>query len=152
MNIEIEHKYLVINDAYKAMSTTAFHIKQGYLSRDKERTVRIRTKNDKAYLTVKTKNIGDMRNEFEYEIPFADAQKLLDVCLQPVIEKVRYIVEHKGFRWEVDEFKGKLDGICLAEIELPNSTTKYERPMFIGENVTGNPAYYTSNIHLLAKK
>ena len=105
MSVEIEHKYLTSNDSYKEMAVSSQRISQGYLSRDKERTVRIRTKDDKGYITVKTKNIGDARNEFEYEIPFADAAALLKVCLPPVIQKTRYLVPFGDFLWEIDEFK-----------------------------------------------
>lgn len=152
MSLEIEHKYLVTDDSYKKLAAKKVHIMQGYISREKERTVRIRVKDSKAYITIKTKNIGDTRNEFEYEIPKSDALKLLKICNPPVIEKYRYIVEFKGFTWEVDEFQGELCGIVIAEIELPTSDTVYETPPFIGKNVTGMPEYYNSNIHLLAKK
>lgn len=151
MSVEIEHKYLTSNDSYKEMAVSSQRISQGYLSRDKERTVRIRTKDDKGYITVKTKNVGDARNEFEYEIPFADAAALLKVCLPPVIQKTRYLVSFGDFLWEIDEFEGALEGVTLAEIELPDSNTRYPLPSFVGENVTGKPEYYNSNIHRLAK-
>ena len=150
MNLEIEHKYLVSDDSYKSLATNKIHIIQGYLSREKERTVRIRIADAKAYITIKTQNIGDTRNEFEYEIPMTDADILIKACIPPVIEKTRYIVPFEGFKWEIDEFKGNLNGLELAEIELPTSETKYTLPPFIGENVTGNPKYYNSNIHNLA--
>ena len=152
MSIEIEHKYLTSNDSYKEMAVSSQRISQGYLSRDKERTVRIRTKDDKGYITVKTKNVGDARNEFEYPIPQHDAYLLIEKCQPPVLEKERYIVPYKGFVWEIDEFKRELSGITLAEIELPSSDTHYDIPAFIGQNVTGDPRYYNSNIHLLAKE
>ena len=152
MSIEIEHKYLTSNDSYKEMAVSSQRISQGYLSRDKERTVRIRTKDDKGYITVKTKNVGDARNEFEYPIPQHDAYLLIEKCQPPVLEKERYIVPYKGFVWEIDEFKRELSGITLAEIELPSSDTHYDIPAFIGRNVTGDPRYYNSNIHLLAKE
>lgn len=152
MNLEIEHKYLLKNDSYHSMAVDKYHIIQGYLSRDKELTIRIRIKDDTAFLTIKTHNKGDARNEFEYPIPQHDAYLLIEKCQPPVLEKERYIVPYKGFVWEIDEFKRELSGITLAEIELPSSGTHYDIPAFIGRNVTGDPRYYNSNIHLLAKE
>ena len=152
MGVEIEHKYLLKNDSYRAMASKSEHIMQGYLSRDKQRTVRVRIKGSEAFLTIKTCNDGDTRGEFEYAIPPDDALQLLQACIPPVIEKTRFIVGYKGFSWEIDEFAGMLKGIVVAEIELPSSGTEYPLPPFAGENVTGDPRYYNSNIHLLAAK
>lgn len=152
MALEIEHKYLVVNDSYKAIASSADHITQGYLSRNPEATVRVRTINEKGFLTIKSRNKGCVRNEFEYEIPADEARQLLQLCEMPVIEKTRYRVPFEGFTWEVDIFAGDLEGISLAEIEIPTDDTLYKRPPFVGENVTGNPDYYNSNIHRLARK
>lgn len=146
MAFEIEHKYLVTNDNYKNLATSKFHIYQGYLSREPERTVRVRIKTDRAYITVKGKNEGTKRLEFEYEIPKEDALKMLELCQQPILEKVRYNVPYKGKLWEVDEFLGSKKGLILAEIELTTEGESYVKPDFIGENVTGNPKYYNSNL------
>lgn len=146
MAFEIEHKYLVTNENYKNLATSKFHIYQGYLSREPERTVRVRIKTDRAYITVKGKNEGAKRLEFEYEIPKDDALKMLELCLQPILEKVRYNVPYKGKLWEVDEFLGSKKGLTLAEIELLSESETYVKPDFIGENVTGNPKYYNSNL------
>ena len=151
MGLEIEHKYLVKNEDYKNLATRVAHIAQGYLSRDKERTVRVRILNESAFITIKTKNHGDTRKEFEYAIPLEDARELLRICLPPIIEKHRHYVEYEGFTWEVDEFDGELKGLTVAEIELPQSDCQYAVPDFIGENVTDNPMYYNSNLHLLKK-
>lgn len=151
MAFEIEHKYLVCNDSYRELAKQKHFIRQGYLSRDKNRTVRVRTKDDTAYLTIKTRNIGDTRCEYEYEIPFSDALPLLEACIPPVIEKTRYLVDFSGHTWEIDEFDGFLSGIRIAEIELSNSDEEYALPPFAGKNVTGDAKYYNSNIHLLAK-
>ena len=151
MGLEIEHKYLVKNENYKNLASKVAHIAQGYLSRDKERTVRVRILNESAFITIKSKNHGDTRHEFEYSIPLEDAKELLRICLPPIIEKNRHYVEYEGFTWEVDEFLGELKGITVAEIELPSSDTQYTLPEFIGENVTDNPMYYNSNLHLLKK-
>lgn len=146
MAFEIEHKYLVRNSAYRDMAVASINILQGYLCRDPERTVRVRIRNNKGYLTVKGINSGDTRNEYEYEIPVDDASEMLRLCEAPILEKTRYLVNFKGFIWEVDEFHGKREGLVVAEIELPESDIKYELPSFIGENVTGDPAYYNSNL------
>lgn len=142
---EIEHKYLVIDDSYRDMSVGIHHIKQGYLSRVPERVVRIRLLDDRGFLTVKGKNDGDIRLEFEYEIPAEDARQLLTLCEGRIIDKTRYIVPFKGFTWEVDCFAGD-DGLIVAEIELPSSDTAYPLPPFIGRNVTGQARYYNSNL------
>lgn len=148
MGKEIEHKYLVKDDGYVGMSIVAHHIRQGYLSRVPERTVRVRTYDDKGFITVKGKNQGDTRLEFEYEVPLRDAEEMLSLCEPPVIDKVRYIVPYAGFTWEVDQFESKT-GLVTAEIELPESGIHYELPPFIGENVTGDPRYYNSNLSAL---
>lgn len=147
MPIEIEHKYLVLDSSYKEYTTHKIHIYQGYLSKDKERTVRIRIADDKAFITIKGKNIGDSRAEFEYPIPLNEAQSMLtNFCIQPILEKYRHIVEYKGNTWEIDEFKGDLEGLVLAEIEIPYSEYKYDIPPFTGKNVTNDVRYYNSNL------
>ncbi len=146
MALEIEHKYLVKNDSYKELAKNTIHILQGYLCRDPERTVRVRTWNDKAFLTVKGKTINDTRQEYEYSIPYCDAIKMFDLCQGEILEKIRYIVEYDGFIWEVDEFHGIKEGLITAEIELRDSHSVYSIPPFVGCDVTGNPAYYNSNL------
>lgn len=147
MSIEIEHKYIVVDDSYKKSAVKCLHICQGYLSKYKERTVRIRIADDSAFITIKGKNKGDTRAEFEYEIPMNDAESMLkSLCIQPVLEKYRHIVEYNGNKWEIDEFKGALDGLVLAEIEIPFSEYKYDIPPFIGKNVTNDVRYYNSNL------
>ena len=146
MALEIEHKYLVVGDSYRGMACSQRHIRQGYLSRDPERTVRIRIVDEKGFITVKGITAGDTRLECEYEIPLEDAESMLKICLLPLLEKIRYIVPYKGKIWEVDEFKGDQASLVMAEIELESSDEKYELPPFAGENVTGNPDYYNSNL------
>lgn len=146
MALEIEYKYLVKNDNYKAMATASFRIRQGYLSRVPERVVRVRTKGDRGYLTVKGKNSGAVRLEYEYEIPFEDATGMLELCQSPIIDKIRYIVPYEGHTWEVDEFLSPRSGLVTAEIELGSADERYLKPDFIGEDVTGNPEYYNSNL------
>lgn len=151
MALEIERKFLVADQSFRELATSQIHIKQGYLSRDADATVRIRIANDNAYLTVKTRNDGCVRNEFEYAIPADDAEAMLAICKGFVIDKTRHIVPFGGHTWEVDEFHGALDGVTLAEIELPSADAEFQTPPFIGKEVTGQPEYYNSNIHLLAK-
>lgn len=146
MAIEIEYKYLVKNDNYKAMATSKVRIRQGYLNREPERTVRVRVKGEKGFLTVKGKNSGASRLEFEYEIPKADAEEMLTLCMPPILDKTRYIVPFDGHVWEVDEFHGIREGLVTAEIELHTEEESYSIPNFIGKNVTGNPQYYNSNL------
>lgn len=149
MGLEIEHKYLVKDDSWKQYAESSENICQGYLSRIPERTVRVRTRGAKGYLTIKGKNKGDTRLEYEYEIPLAEAIELLNLCIPPVIEKTRHIVNYCGNTWEIDEFFGALSPLVIAEIELTDSNVNYAIPPFIGENVTNNPAYYNSNLAAL---
>ena len=146
MGIEIEHKYLVVNDNYKSLATKAIHIKQGYLNRNPDRTVRIRIANEKGFLTVKGRNKGDKRLEFEYEIPLDEANKIIELAEPGIVEKTRFIVPYEGLIWEIDEFHGDLKGVVTAEVELPESDHYYLKPSFIGEDITGNPNYYNSNL------
>lgn len=145
MGIEIEHKYLVVGESYRTMATSQRHIRQGYLQRDPERTVRIRISDNQGFITIKGISSGDFRHEYEYEIPVADAEELLSMCTPPIIDKVRWIVPFGGFKWEVDEFSSPRK-ITMAEIELPHSDTSYPLPSFLGDNVTGDPRYYNSNL------
>ena len=147
MGKEIEHKYLVTDSSFINMASSHCEIKQGYLCREKERTVRIRLQDDKAMLTIKGETRCDTRAEYEYPIPLADAEMLLDtLCLKPVIEKVRYIVYYCGNKWEIDVFKGRLEGLVVVEIEIPASDYRYDIPPFIGKNVTNDARYYNSNL------
>ncbi|MBD5232273.1 MAG: CYTH domain-containing protein [Bacteroidales bacterium] len=151
MALEIEHKYLVVTDDYLALCDPAKtrRITQGYLSRVPERTVRVRITemadgSVAAFLTVKGRNAGDTRLEFEYAIPADDARHLLTLCEGHLIIKTRYIVPYAGHTWEVDIFEGAHSGLQVAEIELPQSTHNYPLPPFAGPEVTGNPRYYNS--------
>lgn len=145
MALEIEHKYIVISEIYKDMAEKRFDIIQGYLSKDKDRTVRVRIINDRAFLTVKGRTHSDTREEYEYPIPVDDARKMLQMCIGSPVRKIRSIVYYKGFRWEVDEFIER-DTPTIAEIELTESHRDYTLPPFVGEEVTGDPRYYNSNL------
>lgn len=144
---EIERKFLVENSSFKELSTKRHEIKQGYISRNPTGTVRVRVRDDKAFLTIKGRNEGVVRDEWEYPIPLSEALDMLDRCCEGhVIEKTRYIVPCGGFNWEVDEFHGAREGLVVAEIELPESDTPFDIPPFAGEEVTGNILYYNSNL------
>jgi CYTH domain-containing protein len=141
---EIERKFLVRDDTWR--NAKGARIRQGFLSSVKERTVRVRTKEDKGYLTIKGIAVGATRLEFEYEIPRRDADALLDMCEQPLIEKTRYTIELGGFVWEVDEFFGENLGLIVAEIELQSEDQAFPKPDWIGEEVTGDSRYFNSNL------
>lgn len=146
MGLEKERKFLVTEDSYKQFAFKSIEIKQGYLNREPERTVRVRTCNDKGYITVKGKNEGILRLEFEYEIPFRDAEAILGLCKTPIIEKTRYLIKNGDYTWEIDEFHGSKEGLTVAEIELPSIDAIFDKPYFIGEEVTGDVRYYNSNL------
>jgi CYTH domain-containing protein len=144
--IEIERKFLIKSDEWRN-SDNGTNYKQGYISTDNERTVRIRISETMAYLTIKGKSERAKRLEYEYEIPIEDAKEMLNkLSKKPIIEKVRYKVNYKGLTWEVDEFFGDNKGLILAEVELIDENQKVEIPDWIGEEVTGDPKYYNANL------
>lgn len=144
---EIERKFLVTDNSFKDLAINTIEISQGYLSVDADRTVRVRIYGDSAFLTVKTRNVGAIRNEWEYEIPLVDAQHMLDAAAINRLSKTRFIVPaNDGLFWEVDCFHGNLEGLVVAEIELPRENTFFVKPSFIGREVTGDPFYYNSNL------
>jgi adenylate cyclase len=142
--VEIERKFRVTGDAWRNDSGVLY--RQGYLNRDKVRTVRIRIAGGAAFLTIKGKSTGATRAEFEYPVPMDDAQALLALCDGPLIEKTRYIVLHAGHRWEVDEFAGDNAGLVVAELELSAEDEAFERPAWLGEEVTHDARYFNSNL------
>lgn len=144
MAIEIERKFLVKDRSWMQGAEGKLY-SQGYLIREKERTVRVRRVEDRAFLTVKGESDGLSRLEYEYEIPVADGQELLDtLCKRPLIEKVRYLVSYAGMVWEVDEFRGANKGLVVAEIELASPEQQFAKPPWLGEEVTGDLRYYNS--------
>lgn len=143
---EIERKFLVIGDKWRELAKGT-HYRQGYLNSIKERTVRIRTIDDKAYLTVKGPTVGVTRMEFEYEIPYNDCIEMLDnLAEKPIIEKARYKIKVDDLVWEIDEFFGVNDGLIVAEVELQSEEQKFEKPEWIGEEISGDPRYFNSNL------
>lgn len=161
-NIEIERKFLVNKDSYKQLANNHFTITQGYISKDPDRTVRVRIKTSpdgagKAFLTIKSKpnELGFSRFEWEKEMDVNDAQMLINLCLPGVIEKTRWLIPATSTNnhitsspliWEVDEFHGRLEGLVIAELELENEQQTFDKPSFVGEEVTGNPQYYNANM------
>jgi adenylate cyclase len=145
MTLEIERKFLVAGD-FKALAVGKFEIKQGYLSVDPERTVRVRTAGKKAYLTVKgpSDQSGMSRLEWEKEISHKEAEQLLTLCIPTVIEKTRYIVDFDNHVFEVDEFHSSNKGLVLAEVELSSVNDTVELPNWIGDEVTNDKRYYNS--------
>lgn len=147
--MEIERKFLVKRDgSFRTMASSASVIAQGYMD-VKGATVRIRMRDDKAYLTIKgpSRDGGISRYEFERQIPVEDAKEMMALCKGGTVEKVRYLVPYNGHTWEVDEFKGVNEGLLFAEIELNSVDEPFDIPPFIGPEVTGNRYFY--NKHLL---
>jgi CYTH domain-containing protein len=148
--MEIERKYLVTSDCYKKLAVARHHICQGYISREKTGTVRVRISDEKAYLTIKGKPASGhiARYEWEKEIDMREAEELMNLCQGTIINKTRWIVPAKeeGLKWEVDEFHGKYEGLVIAEIELDSEEQVVELPIFIGEDVTNDHQYYNANM------
>jgi adenylate cyclase len=146
MGVEIERKFLVAGDGWRAGAEHVL-IRQGYLSADGDRTVRVRVKGDAGFITIKGLPSGLARPEYEYAIPLADANEMLDrLCLRPLIEKVRHIVWCDGVKWEVDEFLNENAPLIVAEIELPNEEQIVPLPAWVGEEVTHDARYTNSNL------
>jgi CYTH domain-containing protein len=145
MGLEIERKYLISGEDWREGHEGTLY-RQGYLNSAKERVVRARTMGQKAALTIKGVSRGATRLEFEYEIPLSDAEQLLELCEPPLIEKTRYVIAHGGLKWEVDEFHGANEGLIVAECELESEDQAIDKPHWIGEEVTGDPRYYNSNL------
>lgn len=140
MGTEIERKFLVTGDGWQQGSSQLY--RQGYLVAERERSVRIRQTEENALITIKGAIRGATRDEFEYEIPIADAEQLLDtLCIEPLIEKRRYRVDHAGHTWEVDEFFGANQGLVVAELELGCEDEPFEHPPWLGKEVTDDPRY-----------
>ena len=143
---EIERKFLVTDvDAVRAAAFESVRIRQGYLSAEPQRTVRVRVRNDKGFLTVKGINRGIERMEWEYEIPVADALEMLGICSGKIIDKTRHLVAYEGHTWEVDEFHLPKE-MWLAEVEIAAPDEVVILPPWIGTEVSGNPDYYNSNL------
>ncbi len=146
MPTEIERKFLVKGDEWRAMATGTIY-RQGYLSTKKGCSVRVRLVGELGYLTIKGLTEGYSRPEYEYPIPAEDAQEMLDkLCDRPLIEKTRYKIEWGGLIWEVDEFAGENQGLIVAEVELPDANHPVELPDWIGKEVSDDSRYYNVNL------
>jgi adenylate cyclase len=146
MAVEIERKFLVKDDTWRGLGQGR-HYRQGYLSTEPDRTVRVRTVAGKGYLTIKGKTVNATRAEYEYVIPSRDAAAMLDgLCVRPLIEKTRYRIEYQGLVWEVDEFEGENAGLVIAEVELASESQVIPLPAWVGEEVTTDPRYYNANL------
>ena len=144
---EIERKFLVTGDAWRAKTTSDAHIEQGYLARGRKATVRVRIRDRKsATLTIKSRESGISRSEFEYKIPLKHARSLMVLCGSSRIEKQRYIVPQGKLNWEIDVFTHRADGLVLAEIELQREDQVVKLPKWIGEEVTADPRYRNSKL------
>jgi adenylate cyclase len=149
MGREIERKFLPRDPSWRP-DTEGASIRQGYLCTDPERAVRVRAIGERGFVTVKGGSVGASRTEFEYEIPAADAHRMLDdLCLPPLIEKTRYRIEAGGRTWEVDVFHGDNEGLVVAEIELDDENEPIEMPPWAGDEVTGDERYY--NVYLVRR-
>lgn len=150
MAIEIERKFLLLNDSWRAAADAGTRLLQGYMSRvtgkDAVRSsIRIRTDGERGYLNIKSASLGIRRQEYEYPIPLADAEEMLaQLCVGAVIEKTRYHVRVGDHLWEIDVFAGDNAGLIVAEIELGDESEMFERPDWLGDEVSADPRYYNS--------
>jgi adenylate cyclase len=145
MGLEIERKFLVVSDAWRAQATGSVALEQGYLARSSDVSVRVRVHDGQsAFLTVKSGGQALARAEYEYEIPVPDARELLALCQPNVVVKRRHLVPAGDLTWEVDVFEGRHAGLVLAEIELDTADQTFELPDWVGEDVTGDERYYNA--------
>ncbi len=146
MGVEVERKFLVRGEAWRSQGTPVRY-RQGYLSADPERVVRVRTAGEQAWITIKGAGRGPSRPEFEYPIPRADADALLDgLCQRPLIDKERREIAHAGLTWVVDEFFGDNEGLVMAEVELDHPEQPVALPPWVGDEVTDDPRYYNASL------
>lgn len=143
MGKEIERKFTVVNDDWKSAVSRSCRYRQGYMGTDKLSSVRIRIEGDKANINIKSATLGITRQEYEYDIPLADAEEMLNnLCHPPLIEKTRHFVSYDGKTWEIDVFEGDNDGLIVAEIELDNEHEDVSLPDWAGEDVSHDTRYY----------
>jgi adenylate cyclase len=147
MALEIEHKFLLVNDDWRKEIKRSVHYKQGYLSSGPMSSVRVRISDTQAWLNIKSATIGTHRQEFEYEIPLTDANSILDeLCFKPLIEKMRHFIHRDQHLWEIDEFVGDNAGLIVAEIELVQIGEFFAKPSWLGVEVTEDLRYYNNNL------
>jgi adenylate cyclase len=147
MNLEIERKFLVLDDSWREAVRESAYFRQGYLNDEIHCSVRVRISGERAWLNLKSVTIGAQRHEFDYEIPVRDAHRMLDVLSRkPVIEKTRHFVDIGPHTWEIDVFEGDNAGLVVAEIELNTPDEAFEKPGWAGEEVTYDPRYYNTSL------
>ena len=146
--IEIERKFLVTSDDFKKEAQSTTRIVQGFLNSDKERTIRVRIKDNQGFLTVKgaSKDGGLSRFEWEKDISKEEADSLLKLCEEGIIDKIRYNVQVENHLFEVDEFRGENEGLVVAEVELNHVSEIFKKPSWLGKEVTGLSKYYNSQL------
>ena len=151
MSLEIERKFLVKNNDFKKVAFQQKTLQQGYLNSDKHRTVRVRISDNQGFITVKgvSNASGTTRFEWEKEIDVKEAMQLLTLCEPNIIEKTRFLVKNGTHVFEIDEFFGANKGLLIAEIELTSENETFEKPSWLGEEVTGNPIYYNASLSKL---
>lgn len=143
MATEIERKFLVVNNNWQQSIQRQEHYLQGYLSNTKQSSIRIRITDDKANLNIKSATLGITRDEYDYAIPIDEASEMLNnLCEKPILEKTRYFVIHGQHTWEIDVFAGENEGLIVAEIELQSIDEAFDKPNWIGEDVSNDPRYY----------
>ncbi len=147
MALEIEHKFLIKNNNWQKSVSKSTEYKQGYLTSDKNRSIRIRTSDNTAWLNIKSATIGTHRQEYEYEIPLNEGIEILNnLCEKPLIEKTRHLVHYKQHTWEIDVFSGDNNGLIVAEIELSKIGEYFEKPEWLAEEVTEDLRYYNNSL------
>jgi adenylate cyclase len=147
MALEIEHKFLLANEDWRKEIHRSELFRQGYLSSQPTSSIRVRICEHQAWLNIKSATVGTHRLEYEYEIPVADAQEILiHLCSKPLIEKTRHYVQHGNDLWEIDEFEGANEGLIVAEIELEEIGQPFEKPTWLGREVTDDLRYYNNNL------
>ncbi|MDH4273547.1 MAG: CYTH domain-containing protein [Gammaproteobacteria bacterium] len=147
MAIEIERKYLILNEDWRASVTHAAQYRQGYLTQSGPASVRVRIEGRRAFINIKSATLGISRTEFEYEIPLLDADHLLShLCIGPTIEKTRYFVPFGGKTWEIDVFSGENAGLVIAEVELSDAQEAIALPPWAGAEVSDDPRYYNVSL------
>lgn len=146
MGIEIERKFLVTSDLWKASATAGIRFRQGYLSRGGNCSVRVRIEGNEANLNIKSATLGVTRQEFEYPIPTSEAEELLTLFCPQTVSKKRYLVSYAGHTWEIDVFEQDNSGLVVAEIELADADEKFARPPWIGKEVSAEARYYNTEL------
>lgn len=147
MPIEIERKFLLANNNWREQVTSQYRIRQGYMGEIDKASVRIRVQGDKANINIKSATLSMRRMEYEYEIPLDEALEMLDqLCKQPQVDKTRHIIKQGKFKWEIDEFYAENEGLLVAEIELDDEAETFDKPEWLGGEVTEDPRYYNVNL------